>query len=290
MNDMMNQEVKALITLLDDPSLEVYSPVEDKLLSSGIDAIPELEKAWETTLDEQLQGRIETIIQKIQFNFTKNNFNNWLETGAVNLLEGAFLVSQFQYPEITYKEIDDHIERITKDVWLEINNNLTALEKVKILNYILFELHKYNRNTLNYYSPQNSFINQVIESKKGNPISLAIIYSVVANRLGMPVYGVNLPKNFILAYVDEYRDYQKNIKQDDILFYINPYNKGAVLGKKEIDYFLKHQKIEPDTNYYIPCSHEDIILRVINNLILAYNKLGHTDKVARLQELSKLFK
>ncbi|NBC83593.1 MAG: hypothetical protein GVY19_09445 [Bacteroidetes bacterium] len=287
---MMNQEVKALITLLDDPSLEVYSPVEDKLLSSGIDAIPELEKAWETTLDEQLQGRIETIIQKIQFNFTKNNFNNWLETGAVNLLEGAFLVSQFQYPEITYKEIDDHIERITKDVWLEINNNLTALEKVKILNYILFELHKYNRNTLNYYSPQNSFINQVIESKKGNPISLAIIYSVVANRLGMPVYGVNLPKNFILAYVDEYRDYQKNIKQDDILFYINPYNKGAVLGKKEIDYFLKHQKIEPDTNYYIPCSHEDIILRVINNLILAYNKLGHTDKVARLQELSKLFK
>lgn len=289
MIDKMNQEVQALITLLDDPSKEVYTPVEEKLLNNGINAIPALEKAWESTLDEYLQERIEGVIQKIQFNFTRNNFVNWLESGAVSLLEGAFLVSQFQYPEISYNELDDKIERITKDVWLEINNNLTALEKVKILNYILFDLHKFNRNTLNYYSPQNSYINQVIETKKGNPISLAIIYSIVANRLGLPIYGVNLPKNFILAYADEYRDYQENIKQDDILFYINPYNKGAVLGKKEIDYFLKHQKIEPQQDYYVPCSHEDIVLRVINNLILAYSKQGHKEKVSRLQQLSKLF-
>jgi len=287
--DMKQHEVKALITLLDDPNTEVYMPVEEKLLLSGTDAIPELEKAWESSLDENLQERIENIIHKIQFNKNKNNFNLWLENGASNLLEGAFLVSQFQYPDVSYKQLDDQLERITRDVWLEINNNLTALEKVKIINYILFDLHKFGRNSANYYSPQNSYINQVLETKKGNPISLAIIYSVIANRLGMPIYGVNLPKNFILAYVDEYRDYQENIKQDDILFYINPYNKGAVLGKKEIDYFLKHQKIEPQKNYYLPCTHQDIILRVINNLILSYNKLGHNDKIERLQYLAKLF-
>jgi regulator of sirC expression with transglutaminase-like and TPR domain len=149
----------------------------------------------------------------------------------------------------------------------------------------MFDLHKFSRNNADFYSPQNSYINQVFESKKGNPISLSIIYLSVAYKLGLPIYGVNLPKNFILAYKDEFRQHDAYNESDDILFYINPYNKGAVLGRREIEYFITQQQIKPHPSFYVPCSNIDIIVRLINNLILSFEKLGYAQKIERMKEL-----
>jgi regulator of sirC expression with transglutaminase-like and TPR domain len=278
-------KLEALIALLDDNDSEVINVVTDNLLKEGIEIIPQLEKAWEKTLNEKLQERLENVIHNIQFETTKKNLKNWSNRGSEYILEGAVFLSQFQFPEVNFNKLDIEIENIKNDIWLDINSNLTALEKVKILNYVIFELHKFTRNTSNFYSPQNSYINQVIETKKGNPISLAIIYMSVAYKLELPIYGVNLPKNFILAYKDEKRGINSKDETDDILFYINPYNKGAVLGRKEIEYFIQQQKIKSDKSFYIPCSNKDIIIRLINNLVLSYEKLGFNDKIERLKEL-----
>jgi regulator of sirC expression with transglutaminase-like and TPR domain len=282
---MDRNKIDALIALLDDTDIEVINAVTDNLLREGIEIIPQLEKVWETTLDEKLQERLENVIQNIQFETTKKNLKRWSHSGAKNILEGAVYLSQFQFPEVNFAKIDEEIEKIKNDIWLDINNNLTALEKVKILNYVIFEMHKFTRNTSNFYSPQNSYINQVIESKKGNPISIAIIYMSVAHKLGLPIYGVNLPKNFILAYKDELRGINSIDEADDILFYINPYNKGAVLGRKEIEYFIQQQKLQIEKSYYIPCTNKDIVIRLINNLVLSYEKLGFNEKIVRLKEL-----
>ena len=282
---MDRSKIDALIALLDDPDIEVLNVVTDNLLREGIEIIPQLEKAWETTLDEKLQERLENVIHNIQFETTKKNLNKWSKSGAKYILEGAVYLSQFQFPEVSLVKVDAEVEKIKNDIWLEINNNLTALEKVKILNYVIFELHKFTRNTSNFYSPQNSYINQVIESKKGNPISLAIVYMAIAQKLGLPIYGVNLPKNFILAYKDELRGTDSSNDATDILFYINPYNKGAVLGRKEIEYFIQQQKLAIDKTYYTPCTNKDIVIRLINNLVLSYEKLGFNDKIERLKEI-----
>ena len=125
------------------------------------------------------------------------------DTEQNDLLRGVFLISRYQYPDLEIKEMEISLDRIIKDVWLELNNNLTALEKVRILNHIIYDVHGFTKNTKNFYSPQNSFINQVLETGKGNPISLAVVYIIIAQRLNLPVYGVNLPKNFILAYRDQ---------------------------------------------------------------------------------------
>ncbi len=285
---MEKREILAMISLLDDNDNEVISTVTGNLLQQGTEVIPELEKAWEGTLSEKLQTRLENLIQEIQFNGVKNDLSQWVRSGAEYILEGAFYVARFQFPDISMKRLNDEIEAIRKDVWLEINNNLTALEKVKILNYMIFDLHKFSRNNADFYSPQNSYINQVFETRKGNPISLSIIYLSVAWKLGLPIYGVNLPKNFILAYKDEYRHRDSTDESEDILFYINPYNKGAVLGRREIDYFIKQQQIKPHPSFYVPCSNIDIVVRLINNLILSYEKLGYAQKIARLKELLEI--
>jgi regulator of sirC expression with transglutaminase-like and TPR domain len=285
---MDRSKIDALIALLDDTDKDVVDAVTDNLLREGIEIIPQLEKAWETTLDEKLQERLENVIHNIQFETTKKNLKKWTAEGSRYILEGSVYLSQFQFPEVNFKKIDEEIERIKNDIWLEINNNLTALEKVKILNYVIFDLHKFTRNTSNFYSPQNSYINQVIESRKGNPISLAVVYMSVAYKLGLPIYGVNLPKNFILAYKDESREYKSLDEANDILFYINPYNKGAILGRKEIEYFIQQQKLTIEKSYYTPCSNKDIIIRLINNLVLSYEKLGFNDKIEHLKEILQI--
>lgn len=284
---MEQNKIEALIALLDDTDSEVVDAVTDNLLKQGVEVIPQLEKVWETTPDEKLQERLENVIHNIQFDTTKRNLRTWYKEGAINVLEGATYLAQFQFPEINFEKLDALIDKIKDDIWLEIDNKLTALEKVKILNYVIFDLHKFRRNTNNFYSPQNSFINQVIETKKGNPISLAIIYLSVAAKLKLPIFGVNLPKNFILAYKDDLRLYDSGDEMHDIIFYINPYNKGAVLGKREIDYFIQQQKLNTDKTYYLPCDNKDIIIRLINNLLLSYEKLGFNDKIERLKELLK---
>jgi Uncharacterized conserved protein len=286
---MDKRELQAMITLLEDPDKEIFEAVYQSLMDKGVDIVPDLEKAWETSENSFIQDKLENIIQKIQLNFVHQLLSTWIRDGATDIIDGAYIVAKYQYPDLGLFEIQNPLERIKHDIWLEINNNLTALEKVRIMNHVIYDVHKFTSNTTNYYSPQNSYLNQVIYSKKGNPISLGIIYMSIAQKLGLPIYGVNLPKNFVLAYKDEFNELlHPESAQDNILFYINPFNKGAVLGRKEIDFFLKQQNIKPDDMFYQPCTNVDVIQRLLLNLIYSYEKLGYDFKIKDLQTLLKI--
>jgi regulator of sirC expression with transglutaminase-like and TPR domain len=283
---LKEQELNALISLLEDPDETIYHEIQAKLLSLGHDVIPMLEHAWENSFDSLLQNRIENIIHKIQFDNIEGDLTNWVRKEQDNLLKGILLVARYQYPDLDDKKIIKQVEQIKQDVWLELNNNLTALEKVRVINHIIFDVHGFGGNTTNYHAPQNSYINNVLESKKGNPLSLSILYLVVAQDLGIPIYGVNLPEHFVLAYVDEESHFPVyGEAPEKILFYINPFSKGAVFSRKEIDAFLKQLKLPLEQTYYEPCPNVDIIRRVFRNLILAYEKLGYPNKVKELENL-----
>jgi len=281
------ERLSALTRLLDDPDEEIFHQVELQFLEIGVSIIPDLEKVWEGTLNQALQHRIETLVQKIQFIYVKENLHEWATQREANLLEGAYWVAKYQFADISIEIIENVIEKLKHEIWLELNNNLTALEKVKIINHILFDVNKFSGNITNFDSPLNAYINQVLETKKGNPVSLSIIYSVIARRLGLPVYGVDLPKNFILAYRDEIASIQATTDDlnEEILFYINPFNKGMVFGRKEIDIFIKQQKMSQDKSFYIPCSNIQIIFRLLKSLESSYEKMGYLQKIKDIQEL-----
>ncbi len=285
---MNKKEVKALISLLDDPDEAVFKQVSMKFLSFGEEIIPVLEDAWEHSFDTLIQNRIENIIHQIQFDLIKDALKEWAHPEQQNLLEGALLITRYQYPDVDFSKIKKQIDQIKQDVWLELNENLTALEKVKIINHILFDVHNFSGNTTNYHAPQNSYINNVLESKKGNPLLLSIIYTIVAQSLDIPIYGVNLPEHFILCYADI--DHlgvpsKEGNEGSNVLFYINPFSKGAIFGQKEIDAFLKQLKLDQTHSFYEPCSNLEIIKRLLRNLIASYEKLGYPDKSEELKIL-----
>jgi len=284
---MNEPEVKALISLLDDSDQEVFMHIEEKLISLGTHVIPMLEDAWSHAFDPVLQHRIANIVHKIQYDILLEDMKIWIHTGSDDLLEGALLVARYQYPDMDREKIDQFIATIKKEIWLELNESLTALEQVNILNHIFFTKYGFAGNTTNYHAPQNSYINCVIESKKGNPLALSILYLLVTKSLGLPIYGVNLPEHFILAYLEVREGQEGNTGK--ILFYINPFSKGSVFGKGDIDQFVKKLNLDPQNTYYQPCNNRDMILRMLRNISFSYQKLGDTEKVEELGEMVALF-
>ncbi|GAB4251188.1 MAG: hypothetical protein Kow0079_04960 [Vicingaceae bacterium] len=270
---MSETELDALIKLLDDPDEHVFNQVKNKLLSYGNDVIPFLELAWETSLDNLLQNRIESIIHQLQFESILKGLKQWRSNPEHDLLEAALIIAKYQYPDFNDDEIKTYLQKVTRDVWLELNDHLTALEIVKVINHIVFDVHEFNGNKKSFHSPKNSYLNNVIESKKGNPLTLGIIYLHICQRLELNIYGVNLPEHFVLCYKEN----------DEILFYINTFNKGFVFAKKDIDKFLKQLNIEIKEAYYQPCDNLTIIKQLIKNLIVSYQHLGYPEKIEELK-------
>ena len=281
MTENGHKELEALIILLEDPDMQVFDNVSNRLIELGEVVVSPLEKRWEITLKPDLQERIENVIRKIQFNTLQRGMDSWKSGGGTDLLFGAYLVARFQYPELQYEQLNEKIEKIKKDIWLELNNDLTALEKVKVINYFLYDIHRFDKSLKKAHTPQLYLLNHVIDTCKGSPVMLGLIYAELARRLNLPIYGVNLPRNFVLCYYDpEYLEDPNNI-----LFYINPSDKGSVLGMKELKHFLRHLKIEEKEFYFTPCSGTDVIERLIINLQYAYQKSGQPEKAQALKNL-----
>ncbi len=288
--EMSLKEVIALITLLDDPDEDIFTQVRDRFVTLGPQAIPHLETAWENSFDAIMQKRIEAIIHTIQFEALQKAFSVWASDESEDLLKGILLVARYQYADLDEVKIRKQLQQIRQDVWLELNEDLTALERVRILNHILFEVHQFSGNITNYHAPQNSFLNTVLESKKGNPLMLSVIYMIICKELSIPVYGINLPQHFVLAYVNDYAnliDASNKTLSNNILFYINPFSKGLIFHQKDIDQFLKQLNLEPESKYYLPCSNTEIVKRCISNLIFSYEKLGYPEKIEELKKLEE---
>jgi regulator of sirC expression with transglutaminase-like and TPR domain len=280
-----NTELEALISLIDEPDEEIFRTIRDRIFAHGKEAVPVLEHLWENTFDPTIQHRIEDLIHVIQFENLKKEMNEWSQFGHHDLLQGALLVTKFQYPDLDEDAIIKKIGAFSQDVWLELNQNLTGLEKIKVINHILFDIHRLSGNLTNINSADNFYINSLLESKKGSPLILGIIYISISQSLRIPVYGVDLPRHFVLAYTDEILISQRDIPEGDVLFYINPFNKGAVFTKNEIELFIKQLKLERKDSYFVPCDNKTIIRRMMNELIFIYEQSGNPGKKDEMKEL-----
>src|SRR5690606_20064043 len=143
---------------------------------------------------------------------------------------------------------------------------------IKIINSVLFGKLKFGANSKNFHSPGNSLINVVLETKKGNPISLCVVYMLVAQKLKLPVSGVNLPNLFILTYKDD----------KSTQFYINAFNRGLIFSRKDIENYISELHLTPQNSFFEGCSNIDIIRRVLRNLIMSFDKMGEHAKAEEI--------
>ncbi|OZI10101.1 hypothetical protein BWI93_00510 [Siphonobacter sp. BAB-5385] len=276
---MDSRELKALVSLLEDDDREVSSLIEQKIRSLGDTIIPFLEDHWENSgFNPLVQKRIEDLIHDLQFRTLTERLRAWKNSGGTDLLEGLWLVATYQYPDLSLEKLQQEIDQIYYDAWLEFRHGMHPASQIDTLNYVFFKKLKFGANTKNFHSAANSMLNVVLETHKGNPISLCVLYMLVGRRLGMPLYGVNLPNLFVLTYK----------VNDDTQFYINVFNKGLVFQKKDIDNYIAQLNLAPNPIFYEACSNTDIVKRVLRNLTLAFEKTGDDDRAQEINTLLKM--
>jgi regulator of sirC expression with transglutaminase-like and TPR domain len=272
---MNENEIKALVSLLDDQDVEVLEHVEKRIRTMGGQIIPYLEDHWEENgLNPLMQKKIENLIHDLQYTHVKERLINWRNRGCEDLLEGMWIVATYQYPELNIDKLRQDIQDMYFEVWLESRDDMHPQDQIRVLNQVFFDKYKFLPNTKNFHSAANSMLNQVFDLKRGNPISLCVIYMLIAQKLGLPVYGVNLPSIFMIVY-----------KSPQTQFYINVFNRGMIFNKKDIENYIKQLNLQQLDIFFEPCSNLDIIRRVLRNLVVAFEKTGDHNSMQEIDEI-----
>lgn len=281
---MNYKELNALISLLEDPDKEIFDSVKSRLVELGIEVLPELESAWESNYDSLIQERAENIIYEIHFRDIVKSLKKWIQKKDKNLLEAWFIISKYQYPDIDEQFYRTKIYNLVSQINLEVEQTYSELAKISAFNRVFFTQNGFRGNTRNFQSPDNSFINTVIDKHIGNPLTLSMLYIIIAEKINLPICGVNMPKHFIIGFEDV-----NEINGDPIKFYINPFNKGAILNRQDLEVYLKREKLKEDSKYFTPCGNTTVIKRLLNNLFHSFTFQSKNEKAQEIITLIRLF-
>ena len=277
-------ELQSLIKLIDDENEFVYNNVRERFIYYGENSMHFLKEYFESD-NRVIAKRSREIYNIINFKRLENKIRELAYESDI-LEKAVFLISSYEYPEVDYDNYKMILDKMAIDLKEQIHKRyplfISAFDKIKMLNAYFFYEKGFKGNTKNYYEPDNSYVNRVIDRKTGIPITLSIIYMLLAKRLEMPIYGVNIPSHFIVEYRDEKEEY-----------FIDVFNYGVVISKEEALTFLKQFGIYENEFDKMPflqlTDDKDIIRRVFANLINIYEKEPDELKIEQLKKLQFYF-
>lgn len=283
------KEIKALFHLIDDPDQEVFDSVSSRIVSYGRGIIPNLENLWENTISGDVQERIELLIHKLHYHDLTEDFIHWKNSSYQDLLTAALLISKFQYPDLVTTPVLQEVEKLRRNIWLELNSYLTPLEQVNVLTSILYNYYGLKGTEVAYQQPEEFLINKLIETKRGNSITNGILYLLLSELLDISVKAINIPRQFVLAYIKPTYDEnpERLSPQQRIEFFIDPMS-GQVFSHKDVDSYFKRVSVPPVASYFKPLSHNRIIQSALEEFSKCFDDERNAYKKNELLELAKL--
>jgi len=282
-------EISALFKLIDDPDEEVFNTIADRLLNYGTPIIPDLEHLWENTLDEATLDRIEIMIYKLRLQDLKEAFIEWKSKPDPSLFEGALLVTKFQFPELAIDSLRHQMEKIRRNIWLELNNYLTPLEQANVIRNILFSYYQIKGVEVNYEKPEEFLIAAPLQSKKGNAIANTLLYAELCQQLEIQAQFINIPKQCIIAFYASDWDPEEIVPnpQEFIQFYVEG-TTGNAFSQKDLDQYMIRSNIEPKNSYYKALSNVKIIKKHLLEFAKCFNSPTLQYKQKDLSDLADL--
>jgi regulator of sirC expression with transglutaminase-like and TPR domain len=282
------KEISALLNLIDDPDEEVFGAVSNRIVGFGRTIIPNLENLWELTPDQQIQERIELIIHRLHYTDLVEDFRQWNLAGHHDLLVGSLLVAKFQFPELITSPVLLEVEKIRRNIWLELNNYLTPLEQVRIITGILYSYHSLKGTEIAYSDINEFLLHKVLESKKGNQLSNGILYLILCDLLDIPVKAIGVPRQFVLAYFKPgYKNELSSNQLDKVEFFIDP-TSGMVFTHKDIENYFKRISVPLVDSYFKPLSNKMVIQHLLEEASKCFDNEKEYYKKEEMQIIVKL--
>lgn len=284
-----NKEISALFQLIDDPDDEVFNVVSGRIIDYGKGIIPNLENLWENTIREDVQERIELLIHRLHYRDLTEEFQQWNKNIHQDMLTGALLVARFQYPELVTAQIYQEIEKLRRNIWLELNNYLTPLEQVNVLTSILYNYFNLRGTEVAYQQPEEFLINKQLEAKRGNTIANGILYLILSELLDVPVRAINIPRQFVLGYFKSDYDFSRHTENPmyKTEFFIDPLS-GQVFTHKDVENYFKRINVPPVASYFKPLSNKRVIQTLLEEFAKCFDDEKSKYKQLELLALAEL--
>ncbi len=285
----LTKELTALMQLLDEPDEQVFAAIRSRILAMGVPVLPLLEEEGNNARSSKEKIRIEEILYAIKVEDVFGKLKFWSEHKNHDLLEAWILISGFLSPDDDSEYLETMVNKIYRDIWVEMNNELTALEKIRVINHVFYNVYHFDALQGNKPVLTPYILGNVLRMHKGNPLSLALLYLLIVQRLNIPMFGVNLPKHLILAFTNGITilNPANSYSEEDVLFYLDPFNKGAVFSKSEIELYVKQLHIEMQESFYLPCENKVVIRRLLQDLRVLHKENHNLLMAETMQYLTK---
>lgn len=260
---VQSQKIESLLFLVNEPDEHLYINIANAIVAYGEQALPLLMQKKDSATDDFLRERLEHLINIIERQSLVDKLNAWHEKREYDLLEPYFVLSKYMYPKADWNSIGFQIITMIEQAERELNYNLTPLEQVRILNHIIYGINSFKGDKVAVGNQDYYYVNKLLETHVGNPFSLGMLYCIVAERLELPIYPILLPHHFILAYCKKTRHFPQ---LEDVLFYINPFNNGIVLTRRDIRNYLNQLNIKTELKYFEPTRNSMVIKNIFVEL------------------------
>ena len=271
--ELRETEKTALLKLLADDDPAVYPAVRQRILSLGPSA-----RLWlrphVLDSDPLRRRRAQEIVRHFDRQAADNRFLAFcLQHGETfDLEEGAWLLAQTQYPDINIEAYQALLDSFVAELRQRVSLYKRANQILTKINEYLFNELGFAGNEQNYYDPDNSFLNRVLDRRTGNPISLCLLYMLLARRLRLPCAGIGLPGHFVCRYQST---------SDEI--YVDAFNHGRLLTKADCIHYLVRGNYDVSDEYLAPVSSRRLFHRLCTNLHQIFLQLEMLDDAKRFQ-------
>ncbi len=264
---------KALISLLGDEDPAVYQSVRNTILSYGHEVVDWL-RPHALSSDPVFRRRTQEIVHYFLKQSADDSFLGFCltESADLNLEKGAWMLAQTKYPDINIAGYEALLDSYAADLREKIDTRADAGSIFSIFNEYFFDTLGFKGNEQNYYDPDNSYLNRVMDRKIGNPISLCLVYLLLARRLHLPVTGIGLPGHFICRFQSTSEEY-----------YIDVFNRGKLWTKANCIQYLIFRNYNLQDEYLAPVTARRMLNRICGNLHQIYQQLQAADESTRLQ-------
>ncbi|MGQ9591955.1 MAG: SirB1 family protein [Planctomycetota bacterium] len=271
------ERVLALVRLLGDDDAKICSVAWANLEKLGPAVLPYVEQARRNGNDARVRVQCCRFVQEW---FRREALASWVrfsKEGSVPLEEGAFLIARTEYPELDVGRCRAQLDAYAEEVRPRLRDAGSVDEAVRVLTRFLFAELGFRGNAENYYDPDNSYLNRVLEEKKGIPISLSAVFLFVARRLSVPVYGVGFPRHFCLKYRGESGD-----------LFVDAFNGGRLLTVRDCVRFLSSAHLPFLDDCLRAVSDREMLIRMLGNLLRIYCATGDQRRADRIAGMLKL--
>lgn len=251
-------EKKALAALLDDPSPAVRQALRARFAQSEKESAEFLQELARQSQSELAQHASQ-YLRELNFTDPVSEFREFIRSLNYELETGALLLSRTVNPDLDVGACLLQLDAFAARCRELIAEPATAREKCRVLNRVLFHEHGLHGNADNYADPLNSFLDQVLIRRKGIPISLSIVYLLVADRVGLQLEPVGLPGHFIVGCYAEATP-----------FFIDTFNAGLLLGAEEVFDLLNEDEVDASIIDLAPTPVREVLCRCCRNLVNHY--------------------